>query len=118
MSDLIPHDICLALYQKYWGNRFCDFRHRVSLLRDPSILAISLRRFRMPVPAIIALFGVLIAGCGGTHVMEIVTMYLGGRWYWGQVAVLVITVIASLTTWAVLVDVLLRPHKSVPQNGF
>jgi len=67
--------------------------------------------------AITALFGVLIAGCGGMHVMEIVTMYLGGG-YWGQVAVLVISAITSLTTWAVLVDVLLRPHKSVPQNGF
>jgi len=45
-------------------------------------------------------------------------MYLGGRWYWGQVAVLVIIAITSLTTSAVLVDILPRPHKSVPQNGF
>jgi len=58
------------------------------------------------------------AGCGGTYVMEIVTMYLGGRWYWGQVVVLVITAIASLTTSAVLGEALLRPHKWVRQDGF
>ena len=45
-------------------------------------------------------------------------MYLGGRWYWGQVVVLVITAIASLTTLAVLGEALLRPHKGVRQDGF
>jgi hypothetical protein len=78
MSDLIPHDICLALSPEIIGEiAFAIFGIALVYFVIPSILAISLRCFRMPVPAIIALFGVLIAGCGGTHVMEIVTMYLG-----------------------------------------
>ena len=45
--------------------------------------------------------------------MEIVTMYLGGRWYWRLVVALVITAIANVTTSAVLVEGLPHPH-----NGF
>jgi hypothetical protein len=45
-------------------------------------------------------------------------MYLGGRWYWRQVVALVITVIANVTTSAVLVEGLPHPHKWVPQDGF
>ena len=55
---------------------------------------------------------------GGTYVMEIVTMYLGGRWYWRQVVALVITAIANVTTSAVLVEDLPHPHKWVQQDGF
>jgi hypothetical protein len=48
--------------------------------------------------------------------MDIVTMYLGGNWYWAQVAVLLITAAASLTTSAVLIDVLLRPNRWFPHG--
>jgi hypothetical protein len=68
------------------------------------------------VPVIKALFGVFIIGCGATYVMDIVTMYLGGNWYWAQVAVLLITAVASLTTSAVLIDVLLRPNRWFPHG--
>jgi hypothetical protein len=112
LSDLIPHEICLASSPEIIGLIvFSNFSIALADFVIPSILAIGLWRCRMPVPAIIALFGVFIAGCGGTHVMEIVTMYLGGGWYWGQVTVLLIAAAASLTTSAVLVDVLLRPNK-------
>jgi len=50
--------------------------------------------------------------------MEIVTMHLAGRWYWGQVVVVVITAIASLTASALLGEALPRPHKWVRQDGF
>ncbi len=118
MSNLLPHGICLASSPEIIGLIvFANFTIALTYFMIPSILAISLWRFRMPLPAIIALFNVFIAGCGGTRVMEIVTMYLGGRRYSGQVAVLVITAIASLTTSTVLVDVLPRPHKWIPQDG-
>jgi hypothetical protein len=100
--------------QNYWA---CEFHHRVNLLRNPEDPRKTLVVFP-DVLAIIAFLGVFIAGCGGTRVMEIVTIYLGGHRYWGRVAVLVITTIASLTTSAVLVDVLPHPHKWVPQDGF
>jgi hypothetical protein len=83
----------------------------------PIVLAVLLFRYRMPMPTIITLFCVFIAGCGATHAMDIVTMYVGGNWYWVQVVALAITAVASLTTSAVLMDVLLRPDRWIPSNG-
>ena len=33
-------------------------------------------------PTIIYLFAAFILGCGATHVMQVVTMYVGGASYW------------------------------------
>jgi len=117
MSDLIPHGVCLASSPEIIGLIvFSNFSIALAYFVIPGILAIAVSRFRMPAPAIKALFGVFITGCGGTYVMDIVTMYLGGGWYLGQVAVLLITSVASLTTSAVLVDVLLRPNRWFPHG--
>ena len=89
MSDLIPHGVCLASSPEIIGLIvFSNFSIALAYFAIPSILAIKVSRFRTPVPVIKALFGVFIIGCGGTYVMDIVTMYLGGNWYWAQVAVL------------------------------
>jgi hypothetical protein len=117
MSDLIPHEVCLASSPDIIGLIiFSNFSIALACFVIPSILAIAVSRFRMHVPAIKALFAVFITGCGGTYVMDIVTMYLGGSWYWGQVTVLLITAAASLTVLAVLLDVLLRPNKWFPHG--
>ena len=82
MSDLIPHGVCLASSPEIIGLIvFSNFSIALAYLVIPGILAITVWRFRIPVPAIKALFGVFIIGCGGTYVMDIVTMYLGGNRY-------------------------------------
>jgi hypothetical protein len=78
MSDLIPHGVCLAIPGNYWADRLLQLQHRFSVLRDSEYSrGIGVSRFRTPVPVIKALFGVFIIGCGGTYVMDIVTMYPG-----------------------------------------
>lgn len=48
------------------------------------------------------LFAVFIFGCGLTHVMQVVTMYMGGINYWIEAAVCGMTFIASSATALVL----------------
>jgi len=99
MSDLIPHGVCLASSPEIIALIvFSNFSIALAYFAIPSVFAIGVSCFRTPVPVIKALFGVFIIGCGGTYIMDIVTMYLGGNWYWAQVAVLLITAVASLTT--------------------
>ena len=84
MSDLIPHGVCLASSPEIIGLIvFSNFSIALAYFAIPSFLAIGVSRFRTPVPVIKALFGVFIIGCGGTYVMDIVTMYLGGNWLLG-----------------------------------
>ena len=117
ISELIPHGVCLASSPEIIGLIvFSNVSIALAYFAIPSILAIGVSRFRTPVPVIKTLFGVFIIGCGGTYVMDIVTMYLGGNWYWVQVAVLLITAVVSLTTSAVLIDVLLRPNRWFPHG--
>jgi hypothetical protein len=100
----------------YWADRLFQLQHRFSVLRDSEYSRDRSVAFWTPVPVMKTLFGVFIIGCGGTYVMDIVTMYLGGNWYWAQVAVSLITAVASLTTSAVLIDVLLRPNRWFPHG--
>jgi hypothetical protein len=48
------------------------------------------------------LFAVFIFGCGTTHVMQVVTMYIGGLNYWIEMLVCGATFIASACTAMVL----------------
>jgi hypothetical protein len=117
VSSLLPHGMCLSSSPEIIalivaGNLGIALAYFVI----PVILAILLFSWRVPMPTVITLFGVFIAGCGASHVMEIVTMYVGGDWYWLQVVALGITAIASLTTSAVLIDVLFRPHRWIPPH--
>ena len=117
MSDLIPHGVCLASSPEIIALIvFSNFSIALAYFAIPSIFAIGVSCFRTPVPVIKALFGVFIIGCGGTYVMDIVTMYLGGNCYGAQVAILLITAAANLTTSAVLIDVLLRPNRWFPHG--
>jgi len=64
----IPHGVCLASSPTIV---FSSFSIALAYFVIPSILSIAASRFRMPVPAIKALFGVFIRGCGGTYVVDI-----------------------------------------------
>ena len=117
MSDLIPHGVCRASSPgNHCADRLFQLQYRFSVLRDSEYSRDRSVAFSTPMPVIKALFGVFFIGCGGTYVMDIVTMYLGGNWYWAQVALLIITTVASLTTSAVLIDVLLRPNRWFPHG--
>jgi hypothetical protein len=62
-----------------------------------------LKYFRIGRPStIVNLFVLFILGCGATHVMQVVTMYLGGLGYWLEALVCGITFIASAGTAIVL----------------
>ena len=118
MLNLIPHGICLSSSPEIIALIVAsNFGIVLAYFAIPAILAILLLRHMIPMPVIITLFCVFIAGCGASHAMDIVTMYVGGNWYWVQVVILGITAVASLTTSAVLIDVLLRPDKWVPHSG-
>jgi hypothetical protein len=118
MLNLMPHGICLSSSPQIIALIVAsNFAIVVAYSVIPMVLGVLLFRHRMPMPTIITLFGVFIAGCGATHAMDIVTMYVGGNWYWLQVTALAITAVASRTTSAVLMDVLLRPDRWIPSNG-
>ena len=118
MFDLPPHGICLSSSPEIIALIVAsNFGIAVAYFTISIILAIVLFRYRIPMPTIITLFCVFIAGCGGSHIMDIVTMYAGGNWYWVQVAALAVTAVASLTTSAVLIDALLRPDQWTSQNA-
>jgi two-component system NtrC family sensor kinase len=118
MFNLVPHGICLSSSPGIIALLVAaNFGIVLAYFAIPAILAILLFRHRIPMPTIITLFCVFIAGCGASHAMDIVTMYVGGNWYWVQVVVLAITAVASLTTSAVLMDVLLHLDKWIPRGG-
>jgi hypothetical protein len=118
MLNLVPHGICLSSSPEIIALIVvADFGIALAYFAIPALMGILLFRYRIPMPTIITLFCVFIAGCGGTHVMDIITMYVGGDWYWIQVAVLIVTAVASLTTSVVLTDILLRPARWIPHHG-
>jgi hypothetical protein len=97
MFSLLPHGVCLSSSPEIIALIVAsNLGIVVAYFTIPAVLGVLLFRHRIPMPVITALFGVFIAGCGATHVMEIVTMYVGGNWYWLQVAALCVTAIASL----------------------
>jgi hypothetical protein len=117
MLTLVPHGICLSSSPEIIALIVVsNFGIALAYFAIPMILMVLLLRYRIPMPTIITLFGVFIAGCGASHVMDIVTMYVGGDWYWLQVAVLAVTAVASLTTSVVLTDILLRPARWIPHH--
>lgn len=118
MMNLVPHGICLSSSPEIIALIVAsNFGIALAYFVIPVVLAVLLFLYRIPMPTIITLFCVFITGCGTSHVMDIVTMYVGGAWYWVQAAVLIVTAVASLTTSVVLMDVLLRPDRWVPQHG-
>ena len=118
MLNLLPHGICLSSSPEIIALMVAaNFGIALAYCAIPVILLMLLARYRTPMSTVTTLFCVFIAGCGTSHVMDIVTMYVGGSWYWVQAVVLSITAVASLTTSAVLIDVMLRPDRWVPQNG-
>jgi hypothetical protein len=100
-SSLIPHSICLSSEPLLiFLSVFFNAGIAVAYFVIPFAL---FKYFHVGKPStMVYLFGAFILGCGGTHVMQIVTMYFGGLDYWIEVVVCGITFIASAGTAIVL----------------
>jgi len=98
---LVPHAICLSLEPLLiW--LLVIFNGGIALAYFIIPLAL-LKYLRIIGPSTITyMFAIFILGCGFTHVMQIVTMYIGGISYWVEMLVCGITFIASACTAMVL----------------
>ena len=118
MFILIPHGICLSSSPQVIALIVAsNIGIVVAYLAMPIIFAILLFRYRIRLRIVLTLCCAFITGCGASHVMDIVTMYAGGNWYWVQAVTLAFTAVMSLTTAAVMLDLVLRPNFWISQNG-
>lgn len=94
--------------------------HAVCLLEDPAIIAAEVitnlgvalayymipfalwrfaRRFEtLPFRSVAIMFVIFIFACGTSHVTRVMSLFLGGWTYWLDVAVCLVTLVASLGT--------------------
>lgn len=90
--------------------------HAVCLLEDPAIIAaevitnlgvalayymipFALWRFEtLPFRSVAIMFVIFIFACGTSHVTRVMSLFLGGWTYWLDVAVCLVTLVASLGT--------------------
>ena len=107
-NDFMPHGVCYSWNAGLvWLHVISDSLIALSYLSIPVTLVYFIRKRRdLPFNWMFVAFGVFILACGGTHVMEVWTLWHATYWLSG--AVKVVTAIASLTTAVLLV-------KLVPQ---
>ncbi len=102
-SNFLPHWYCYLGNQRLlWTNVITDLVIGLSYVAI-SIALISLARRAgpaLPYPGLFWAFGLFIVTCGGTHFLEVVTIWK--PLYWLSAAAKVVTAVASLGTAAVL----------------
>lgn len=101
MDFLEPHAICLT-WDPLLIWLLVIFNSGIALAYF--IIAGALLTYIKPgrYPTLVYLFAVFIFGCGGTHVMQVVTMYSGGVQYWIEMLICGMTFIVSACTAMVL----------------
>ncbi len=100
-NELLPHGFC---YQwnpiLVWLHVISDTLIAVAYFSIPPILIYLVKKRRgLPFNWVFVYFGIFIAACGATHVMEVVTLWVPVYWIAGGVKM--ITALASLPTRAV-----------------
>jgi hypothetical protein len=101
LEYLEPHSICLSV-EPLLILLLVLFNAGIALSYFVIPFAM-LRYFRIGrPPTLVYLFAVFTLGCGGTHVMQVATMYIGGFDYWLETFVCGITFVASVGTAIVL----------------
>ena len=102
-SNFLPHWYCYLGNQRLlWTNVITDLVIGLSYVAI-SVALISLARRAgpaLPYPGFFKAFGLFIVTCGGTHFLEVVTIWK--PLYWLSAAAKVVTAVASLGTAAVL----------------
>ncbi len=100
-SGFMPHGHCyLWTPSLVWLMVLSDLLIGLAYVSISICLYVLVRRIRLPFSAIFLAFGAFIAACGGTHFMEIYTLWYPNYWLAGMIKV--ITAIASVTTAAIL----------------
>jgi PAS domain S-box-containing protein len=107
-SDFMPHGYCyLWKPEIVWLHAASDGAIALSYLFIPLALVYFVRKRRdVPFHWAFFMFGVFILGCGGTHAMEIWTLWHGTYRLAGVIKA--ITALASVTTAAALVPLIPR----------
>jgi PAS domain S-box-containing protein len=98
-SDFMPHRFCyLNTPGLIWVNVSADAVTGLSYIAIAATLAVLLHRTRRDIPfswAFLA-FGLFIVACGGTHLMEVLTVW--EPYYWLSADVKIVTALASFVT--------------------
>ena len=98
-SDFLPHRFCyLANSKLIWLNVTSDLLIGLAYVTISATLAYLVRRARRDIPFswMFLAFGLFIVACGGTHFMEVLTVWKPFYWLSGDVKV--VTALASVTT--------------------
>jgi len=102
-SDFLPHRYCyLANSKLIWLNVTSDLLIGLAYVTISATLAYLVHRARRDIPFswMFLAFGLFIVACGGTHFMEVLTVWKPFYWLSGDVKV--VTALASLTTAVLL----------------
>ena len=98
-SDFMPHRFCyLNTPGLIWVNVSADAITGLSYIAIAATLAVLLHRTRRDIPFswVFLAFGLFIVACGGTHLMEVLTVWK--PYYWLSADVKIVTALASFVT--------------------
>jgi PAS domain S-box-containing protein len=98
-SDFLPHRYCYFNNpQLVWVSVISDAVIALSYIAISAILALLVHRTRRDIPFswVFLAFGLFIVACGGTHLMEAVTVWV--PLYWLSADVKIVTALASFAT--------------------
>jgi hypothetical protein len=98
-SDFLPHRYCYFNNpQLVWVSVVSDTVIALSYIAISATLALLVHRTRRDIPFswVFLAFGLFIVACGGTHLMEAVTVWV--PLYWLSTDVKIVTALASLAT--------------------
>ena len=120
--DLLPHGFCYQWKPALiWLHAMSDILIALAYFLIPlALIYFVRRRLDLPFSWMFVCFGVFIAACGATHVMEVWTLWVPAYWLAGGVKV--ITAIASVPTALFLVNLMPKllslpsPHEMTAAN--
>ncbi len=104
-SPFLPHSFCYLLNQKLiWLHAVSDTLIAVAYLSIPITLVHFIRKRRdVPFHWIFMLFAAFIVACGGTHIMEVITLWTPVYWISG--ALKAVTAAVSVLTAVLLIRI-------------
>src|ERR1700681_3552553 len=102
-NDFMPHGYCYLWNTKLlWLHVISDSLIALAYLSIPITLVYFIRKRRdLPFNWVFVCFGAFILACGGTHVMEVWTLWHANYWLSG--AIKAVTALASVSTAILLV---------------
>ena len=105
-NGLMPHGFCYQWKPALvWLHAISDTLIALAYFSIPVVLIYFVRRRRdIPFSWMFVCFGIFIAACGATHLMEVWTLWVPTYWFSGGVKV--ITVLASVPTAIFLIRIL------------